>query len=298
MIPMDARIMRNLKAAFGRMDDAELEEFLNSPTEIRLEDVSFAYPDGTSVLDGITLTIDEPGLYCIIGPNGVGKSTLVKCISKIHPATSGEVYINGRGISGLSHREVSQVIGYVPVVSQDVFSMSVLETILVGCHNRRCLDTDESKMKAVYKAMVLMQIEDLSSRLFNELSAGQHQKVAIARGIVQRPKVLILDEPTANLDVKYQVYVTELLRALAEHERIIVLTISHDLNISAKYAHRVIMMESPGVIYKVGSSAEVITAENIERVYGVRCRIIPDEQSDSPIVVLGQTVLNEQGRFD
>ena len=98
--------------------------------------------------------------------------------------------------------------------------------------------------------------------------------------------------------MKYQVYVTELLRALAEHERIIVLMISHDLNISAKYAHRVIMMASPGVIYKVGSSAEVITAENIERVYGVRCRIIPDEQSDSPIVVLGQTVLNEQGRFD
>ena len=263
---------------------------------IEMNDVTFGYSSGGTVIRNIDLKIDRPGLYCVVGPNGVGKSTLIKCMSKIEDPTSGDILINGRSIKTMRHKDVAKFIGYVPVVSKDVFSMSVLETILIGCQNRRSGDSDESKMKAVYKVMVLLNIQDLSEKLFSELSAGQHQKVAIARGLVQKPKVLILDEPTANLDVKYQVYVVELLRALAESEGMIVIMISHDLNISAKYAHEVIMMSTPGVIYKVGPPEEVITKENIEKVYGVHCKVIDDE--GVPVVILGQSMMDEFGNID
>lgn len=283
---------QELKNIF-RNDDTGAHD---GPTEIVMKDVSFGYEANHPVISGINLTIDQPGLYCVIGPNGVGKSTLIKCMCKIQDISSGEVTINGRSIREMTHKDIARQIGYVPVSTADVFSMSVLETILVGCQNR--YDSDETKMKAVYKSMSLLNITDLSSKNFGELSAGQHQKVAIARGVVQRPKVLILDEPTANLDVKYQVYVTELLRALAEHEKMIVLMISHDLNMSAKYAHKVIMMSNPGVIYKVGDPEEVITKENIEAVYGVHCKVIQDDEFGVPVVILGQSIMDEEGNID
>lgn len=280
-----------LKGAFKEDEDGQ-----TGPAEIIMKDVCFGYDPSELVISDINLHLNEPGLYCIIGPNGVGKSTLIKCMCKIQELTSGDVTINGHSIRGMRHKDVAKYIGYVPVSTGDVFSMSVLETILVGCQNKT--DSIESRMMAVYKSMSLLNINDLAAKNFGELSAGQHQKVAIARGIVQKPKILILDEPTANLDVKYQVYVTELLRALAEHEKMMVLMISHDLNMSAKYAHKVIMMAKPGVIYKVGDPEEVITKENIEAVYGVHCKIIRDDDYDVPIVVLGQSMMDDEGNLE
>ena len=285
-------LLLELKTVLKEEDNSVPE----GPAEIVMKDVSFGYDVEDPVIRDINLEINEPGLYCIVGPNGVGKSTLIKCMCKILDITSGDVTINGRSVKEMKHKDVSKQIGYVPVSTGDIFSMSVLETILVGCQNKN--DSDESKMMAVYKSMSLMNITDLSGKNFSELSAGQHQKVAIARGLVQRPKVLILDEPTANLDVKYQVYVTELLRALAEHEKMIVLMISHDLNMSAKYAHKVIMMAKPGIIHQVGSPEDVITKENIEKVYGVHCKIIQDDDFGVPIVILGQSMMDEDGNID
>lgn len=288
-------VLRRLGLKESPIDTESLRE---RETAIDLENVGFEYDPDHKVLNDISLRITEPGLYCIVGPNGVGKSTLVKCMCKIQPATEGTITINGYDVADMTYKDVAEIIGYVPVVAQDVFSMSVLETIMVGCHDRRAFSSNEQMLKAVYKSMVLMQIEDLSAKRFNELSAGQHQKVSIARGLVQKPRVLILDEPTSSLDVKYQVYVTELLRAVAEKEKMIVLMISHDLNISAKYAHQIIMMARPGVIYKIGTPEEVITKENIEKVYGVHCRIITDDECGAPVVLLGQAIFDENGRFD
>jgi len=112
-------------------------------------------------------------------------------------------------------------------------------------------------------------------RHFNELSAGQHQKVMLARGLVQRPEILLLDEPTSNLDIKHQLGISKLLRKLSRENDIMVIMISHDLNIAAKYSDNVIMMHKGG-IYAVGTPAEVMTRENIQHVYGVDCDIVDD----------------------
>lgn len=262
-------------------------------TTIEIKNVDFGYDEGHIVLHGINLDIREPGLYCVVGPNGVGKSTLAKCVSKIVNPLNGEVLINGKDIRHMTHREVSEIVGYVPAFSQDVFSMSVVDTIMIGRHNHRRWGSRKKDLEMVYKAMKIMRIRNLAERRYNELSAGQHQKVSIARGLVQETQILILDEPTANLDVKFQVYVMELLRGVAEKLGIIILTICHDLNVTAKYSHKVIMLERPGKIYAFGTPEEVLTAENIEKVYGIKCRVVNEGEHNVPLVILGEPIMND-----
>ncbi len=271
-------------------------------TKIELQDVSFGYSHDKIVLRDVNLVIEKPGLYCIVGPNGVGKSTIVKCLNKINIPQKGRILIDDVDISTMHFKELALKVGYVPVFSQDAFSMSVVDTVMVGRYNHSKDCSREENLKKVFEALKLLHVEGLAYKKFNQISAGQHQKVAIARGLVQETPVLILDEPTANLDVKYQVYVMEMLRAVSEQRGMIVLTISHDLNITAKYAHKVIMLAKPGVIHAVGTPKEVLTAENITHVYGVKCRIVEDDsespneslpapQIKVPYIVLGEAII-------
>lgn len=259
--------------------------------ELDMSNVSFGYGD-TEVLRDICLHLDEPGLVCIVGPNGVGKSTLIKCINKIIHPKEGVVLVDGHDISDVSPKELAKVVGYVPVTSNDAFPMTVMDTVLMGRHpHQRMGRTSDYDLRIVRCALNMMGITHLAMRNFNELSAGQHQKVAIARGLAQTPKLLILDEPTSNLDVRHQIQVTELLHDLAVQNGMTVLMISHDLNTSAKFADRIIMMATPGIIYDVGTPSEVITQESIRFVYGVDCSIVDDE--GRPHVILKKALPNE-----
>jgi iron complex transport system ATP-binding protein len=245
-------------------------------TVIEFKNVDFGYTEDHIVLHDVSLVMDKPGLYCILGPNGVGKSTIVKCINKINEPLKGDIFIDGENLKDMELKEISQKVTFVPAHQTDAFSMSVLDTILVGRYNKSKWGSRKADIKKVYETMRLLHIEDLAYRKYNELSAGQHQKVTIARGVVQETPVLILDEPTANLDVQYQIYVTEMLRAIAEKRNMIILMISHDLNITSKYAHYVIMLARPGYIYAYGKPEEILTAETIEKVYNVKSRVVPD----------------------
>lgn len=244
--------------------------------KIELQNVSFSY-GSIPVLKDINLILDKPGLVCILGPNGVGKSTLVKCMNKLLRPTSGQVLIDGEDISGMSQKDVSLKIGYVPVRTEDTFSMTVLETVLIGRHNKQKWHTSSQDVVKAMRALKALGIDEFANRSFRELSAGQHQSVAIARGLVQETEVLILDEPTSNLDLKHQMYVTELLREIAKRNEILVLMISHNLNIASMYADNIILMAEPGVIRQVGTVDEVITRDNIKAVYGVDCDVVVHE---------------------
>lgn len=256
--------------------------------KIEFRDVSFGYSKNEPVLHDISFCIDRPGLVCIIGPNGVGKSTLVKMICKIIKPTSGSIFLDDQDLSEMSNKDMAKMIGYVPSFTKDFFSLTVIDTVLIGRHNHQKWRTTDRDIQMANKALRLVGMDKLSMRKFNELSAGQHQKVSIARGIVEETPILILDEPTSNLDVRYQVFIIEMLRALSKAEDKLVIMICHDLNLAAKYSDEVILMSEPGVIRNTGTPEEVITEEAVRDVYGVDCTV--ENRNGIPLVVLGSAL--------
>jgi len=242
---------------------------------INIEGLEFAYKS-TPVLNNITLDIDGPQFVSIIGPNGVGKSTLIHCLNKILCPTRGVVSIDGKNVNEYSLKDLAKKVGYVPYTSNDVFPLTVVDTVLMGRHPHSKWKSIDNDLEIVYDTLKLMNIEHLAMRPSDELSAGQRQKVVLARGLVQQPRILLLDEPTSNLDIKHQMEVTRILKSLCKEKDIIVVMISHDLNIAAKYADKIILMHEGG-IFSVGKPSEVITEQNIKVVYEVESKIITDE---------------------
>ena len=182
--------------------------------KIDIEGVSFSY-GSTPVLDDITLEIEGAQVVSILGPNGVGKSTLIHCMNKILTPTKGTVYLDGKDVREYSLKEVAKHVGYVPYSSSDTFPLTVVDTVLLGRHPHAGWKTTDEDLEAVFDVLERLGIQDLAMRYFNELSAGQHQKVMLARGLVQKPRIMILDEPTSNLDIRHQVFVSAFLKKLA-----------------------------------------------------------------------------------
>lgn len=251
--------------------------------EIAIKDVKFSYGNETNVLDGISLDIREPQVVSILGPNGVGKSTLIHCINKILSPTVGTVLYDGEDVSQIKLKEMAKHVGYVPYSSSDTFPLTVVDTVLLGRHPHAGWKTTDEDLEIVYETLEKLGIQDLALRYFNELSAGQHQKVMLARGLVQRPEVLLLDEPTSNLDIKHQMGISRTLKQLSHSEDLLVIMISHDLNIAARYSDHIVLMHD-GKIFAVGTPEEVLTVENIRHVYDVDSRIIDD--NGRPYIVL------------
>ena len=239
---------------------------------IRAEGLGVSYGD-IRVWKDIDLDISEPGLVAILGPNGVGKSTFMYTINKILEPTEGRVLIDGTDVMDMDYKDIAKIIAYVPQQSNETFAMSVLDTVLMGRYPVCGFVTTKEDIKVATSCLKMMGITDLAMRNFNELSAGQHQKVMIARGLAQEPQILMLDEPTSNLDVYHQYYVMKLLRDIAREKGIIILVICHDLNIASRFADRLILL-SKGVIGADGTSEEVITKENIKNVYDMDTEII------------------------
>ena len=254
---------------------------------IDLNGLEYGYDPKDPVLKGIDISFDKPEFVCIMGPNGVGKSTLIHCINKILKPTGGTVLLNDRDVSDMKLKEVAEHLGYVPATSEDSFPLTVVDTVMVGLQNDFKFGTTKDDLAKVYDALRMMKIEHLAMRNFNELSAGQHQKVVLARGLVRTPPAVLLDEPTSNLDIKHQIEVTKVLSRLPREKGMIVVMISHDINITAKYADRIIMIHD-GQVFADGAPSDVLTKESIRTVYGVDADII--DVSGRPHVILNDSV--------
>lgn len=246
--------------------------------KIQIDDVSFSYKgcDDTPVLKEISALIRGPQVVSILGPNGVGKSTLIHCINKILEPTGGKVFLDDVETTEYSLKDMAKRISYVPYSSSDTFPLTVVDTVLLGRHPHAGWKTTDEDLRKVYEVLERLEISDLATRFFNELSAGQHQKVMLARGLVQEPDVILLDEPTSNLDIRHQLGISRMLRELSRTDGILVIMISHDLNIAARYSDNIILMHE-GRIFAAGSPKDVLTEENIRTVYGVESKIIDDE---------------------
>ena len=260
--------------------DSIVDKLQNEPVlDVELKNLDFAYKSRKKtfpVLEDISVRIRGAQLVSILGPNGVGKSTLIHCMNRILDPTAGAVTINGYDVDGISIKDLAKFMGYVPYSSVDNFPLSVTDTVLMGKHPHSKWGTLDDDLRIVHEMLCLIGIEDLADRNFNELSAGQHQKVMLARGLAQEPRIMFLDEPTSNLDIKYQLEITKMLRRLSREKNMMVIMISHDINIAAKYSDNIIMMHDGG-IFALGKPADVITSENIKHVYDVDAKVIMDE---------------------
>ena len=250
--------------------------------ELKIKDVSFSYSSVPGLHD-VSFELGGNELVSILGPNGVGKSTLIHCINKILAPTSGTVLIDGKDVSEIKLKELAKQIGYVPYSANDSFPLSVIDTVMIGRHPHSKWGTLDKDLDIVYDTLRMLGISHLAMRPFNELSAGQHQKVMLARGLVQEPEILLLDEPTSNLDVRHQLDVTKMLKRLSREKNILIVMISHDINIAAKYSDKIILMHK-GSVFDMGEPNKVITAENLRTVYGVTAEITKDD--DAPHVIL------------
>ena len=240
---------------------------------LKTEGMEFGYGRDKPILKDICLEMCNPQLISVIGPNGAGKTTLIHCLNRLLSPTKGTVLIDDEDVSGFRAKDLAKKIGYVPYTSGDSFPMSVVDTVLMGRNPHRRWNSLHEDMKVVEEALEMMDISDLAMRPFNELSAGQHQRVMLARGLAQEPEVLLLDEPTANLDIRHQMDVIRLLKKQSVRKGMMVVMICHDINIAAKYSDNIVMMRD-GEIYAVGTPEHVITAENIKAVYGVETTLM------------------------
>ncbi len=248
-----------------------------------LKDLEFGY-SSQLILKKISMELQPSEMLGVIGPNGSGKSTLIQCIDGLLKPKNGSILLDGTDIKGISRKEMAKIVGYVPQTSsRSFFPSTVLDTVLMGRRPHlgwRSSGTDV--MKAI-KVLRLMGIENLAMNDINQLSGGQQQKVLIARALAQEPSVLLLDEPTSNLDIKHQLEVLEIIQEMVVERGISAIMAVHDLNLASKYTDRIIMMKE-GRIVDQGTPSDVLTQENIRSVYGVVAEVI-NNNGQSPHVI-------------
>lgn len=246
-------------------------------------DVSF---NSARVLKGISFEIQAGEFLGIIGPNGSGKSTLLRAMSGVLPPSSGSVMFNGRKASEMSAREVARLLAVVPQDNPVAFEYTVLEVVLMGRSpylGRFELERNHDLEIAV-EALKRTNILHLADRRIGTLSGGERQRAIIARALVQETDILFLDEPTAHLDINYQVEILHLAkRENAEHGKTVVVVL-HDLNLAAEFCDRLIMLRD-GEVFTSGQPEEVITAENVRKVYGSSVWIRRHPTSGRPYVL-------------
>lgn len=239
---------------------------------IEVKDISFSYGSGTPmILDKVGFELHPGDCMAILGNNGVGKSTLLKCIDRIHKTSEGSVVIDGMDVLHTSRLELAKKMAYVPQHCNASHTM-VFDAVLLGRKPYIKWDVTESDKKIVSDILVQFELEEYKSRYMNELSGGEMQKVLLARAVAQQPQFLLLDEPTSNLDPYNQHEMLKIMQELACSGNIAVAIVIHDLNLALRYCNRFLFLKDSHV-YSFGG-IETVTSETIEDVYGMKAEII------------------------
>jgi len=241
---------------------------------LKVNKIEFAY-NSTPVLENISMELDRSEILGIVGPNGTGKSTLIRCIDRILKPQQGTILLDENDITTMNRMEIARKMGYVPQSTTRVFPASVIDTVLMGRRPHLGWKSSEEDMDKVLEILELLGIVEFAMRDFNEISGGQQQKVLIARALAQEADVLLLDEPTSNLDIRHQLEVMEIMTNVVRKNGISAVMAIHDLNLASRYTDRILMMNG-GKIFAAGDPASVLTVENIKRVYGVEVLVKSD----------------------
>lgn len=247
--------------------------------------IRFAY-GARSLFEDLSLSIKPGEMVGLIGANGSGKTTLLRILSGVLRPQSGEVRAGDRPIETLDARERARRIGVVPQVSSLTFDFTALEVVLMGraAHLGLLGVEGAADLKAARRAMERTGTIAYADRLTGRLSGGERQLVFVARALAQEPGLLLLDEPTAFLDIRHRLEIYALLRNLNAAEGLTVLTTSHDINLAARFCPRLVLMKA-GRLLADGPAADVFKAEVLSDLYDTPLRVIHDADTGQGIVV-------------
>jgi iron complex transport system ATP-binding protein len=258
-------------------------------TKLSVSSVSFSYGEGLAV-DNVSFDACKGEVVGIIGQNGCGKTTLLKCINALLKPTGGAVMIEDENVLSMPRKNIARNIGVVSQHSTIVFPYNVLDMVMMGRYPaKNSFETYDSKdMEVVQRSMVETGVEEFAERTIDELSGGERQRVLIARALAQEPGIMLLDEPTLHLDVNHQFDLMELIRRLATERDMLVVIVTHDIMLAARFCDRLIMMEK-GSIVTSGITKEILTSENLARVFDIDAQVSHDERIDGlNVFILGK----------
>ena len=235
---------------------------------IEVNSISFRYHEDW-VLQNISFRVERGEFVGVIGPNGSGKTTLLKILYRLLAPQNGEILFELVPIKKMDRTDIAKRIAVVAQETHLLFPFTVLETVLMGRspYLGDLMFESEKDLEIAKKAMEWTKILPFSERPMDELSGGERKRVFIARALAQEPEVILLDEPTVNLDIHHQIDFLDLILTLNRERGLTIVMASHDMNMASEFCDRLILLQG-GRIYKMGTPEEVITQENIESVYG------------------------------
>ncbi|MFC8182522.1 Fe(3+)-dicitrate ABC transporter ATP-binding protein [Rhodococcus sp. 14-2470-1b] len=249
------------------------------------ENVTIGY-DKRVISENLSVEIPDGKFTVIVGPNACGKSTLLRALSRLLKPEAGTVLLDGKAISSYPAKEVARRLGLLPQTSIAPDGISVADLVARGRypHQKLIKQWSRDDEAAVVFAMNATGVTELSGRLVDELSGGQRQRVWVAMVLAQQTPLMLLDEPTTFLDIAHQIDLLELCSQLNREQGNTMVAVLHDLNHACRYADHIIAMKD-GEVVTSGRPAEVITADLVESVFGLPCRIIEDPESHTPLVI-------------
>jgi iron complex transport system ATP-binding protein len=242
---------------------------------IKLKNLSHAY-DGITVLDNLSFSVHEGEFFIVIGPNGSGKTTLMKIIAGLIKIQKGGLEIKGQPVHAYKRKILARKIAFVPQQLPTDFPFVVEDVVLFGRSPHQGtfgLVSSEDLLHAE-KAMEFTEVSHLAGRRLNQLSGGECQRVFIARAICQDPDIIVLDEPTASLDIAHQLRIMDMMEKMKQEKGVTILMVSHDVNLAAMYADT-LMLINQGKQVRLGTPEAVLTYKILEAVYG--CHLLVDE---------------------
>jgi len=239
------------------------------------------------IIKNISFTVKQGGFTSVIGPNGSGKTTLLRIISKVLHPRNGMILLESEDISKICLKDFCKKVAFV---SSDItvnFPFSVWEIVSMGRipHLKRMQQEKKEDLAAINAALVMTDTVHLKDKSLDEISAGEKQRVFIARALAQEPQIVLLDEPTSHLDIGHQIHILDLLTKLNREKKLTIIMALHDLNLASQYCDQIILLDN-GKIFKSGPPEEVLTYQNIENVYRTTVVVKENPLNSKPYVVL------------
>jgi iron complex transport system ATP-binding protein len=253
---------------------------------LRLDNVSLGYNKQT-VLHNVNFEARPTEMLGIIGPNGAGKSTLIRGITRLIQPISGQTFLDGSAISDIPRQKLAQLVAVVPQNPTLPEPFTALEIVLMGRtpHLGLLRYEGEKDLAIVKSVMEATQTFAFAERRVGELSGGERQRLTIARALAQEPQIILMDEPTANLDINYQIETLDLARELCKKQELIVVVTLHDLNLASQYCDRLVVL-SKGTVHCQGTPQTVINAQTIRDVYGAEVYVYPHPVNKLPTTLI------------